>query len=358
MRTRIVLMMWIVMVIAMVGVLGLWRGPTAPMGPVAHEESSVALSFGWVANPEAVRWAAAALPDVDFQATPAFQNGDSGPEEVFLWDAARKVLGRLIPPRDQGNVGSCVAFATASAIEHLLCVQAANGANEDYRDLVQEVIYGGSRFEIGGNRIRGDGSIGAWAARFVVEYGVLPRGVFGRHDLREYDAVRCREFGRTGVPDDLEAEVRQHPVKAVANVRTWEEARAAIRNGYPVIVCSNQGFRSRRDAEGFCSPSGTWYHSMALVGVQGGSRPGGFLLNSWGERFHTGPSGAGAPSPAGFWADAAVLDRMLRQGDSWTFSGVKGFPSRKLNWYARNHTFERRQFPIVRKEKVSCEVAS
>ena len=52
-----------------------------------------------------------------------------------------------------------------------------------------------------GGRVRGDGSVGAWAARFVSEYGVVERGVVGRHDLRKYDEVLCREFGRLGARD-------------------------------------------------------------------------------------------------------------------------------------------------------------
>lgn len=313
--------------IATLAAFGLLRShSTAPPDPIA---------FGWIPDPAQVRAVTETLPEPDFATTPAYRQTYSGPEDVFLWDASRKVLGAILPPRDQGSVGSCVAFGTASAIEHMLCVQIANGSREEYRDLVQEVIYGGSRVEIGGGRVRGDGSVGAWAARFVVSYGILHRGVFGRFDLRAYDVPRCREFGRFGVPDELEPEIRRHPVKAVSNVTSWEAARAAICNGYPVIVCSDQGFRSKRDADGFCSPSGTWYHCMALVGVCGGPRPGGYLLNSWGERFHSGPTGPGNPSPSGFWVDAAVLDRMLRQGDSWAFSGVKGFPSRKLDWYAK-----------------------
>jgi hypothetical protein len=292
-------------------------------------------SFGWLPDREQVAAVVATIPQPHFQQTEAYRTAYSGPEEVFLWDASRKVLGHLIPARDQQNIGSCVSFGTASAIEHLQCVQIAHGSPEEYRDLAQEVIYGGSRVEIGGGRIRGDGSVGAWAAKFVVDYGVLPRGFFGRHDLRNYDVARCRSFGLTGVPDELEAETKQHPVKAISNVRSWPEAQAAIRNGYPLIVCSNQGFRMTRDADGFCAPSGTWFHCMALVGIRGGTRPGGFLLNSWGETAHTGPGGLGEPSPAGFWADAEILDRMLRQGDSWAFSGVRGFPAKKLNWYAQ-----------------------
>ena len=75
--------------------------------------------------------------------------------------------------------------------------------------------------------------------------------------------------------------------------------------------------------------------AMRICEIYGASGGRGFLLNSWGETAHTGPTGIGDPSPAGFWADAAVLDRMLRQGDSWAFSGIRGFPARKLDWYAR-----------------------
>ena len=80
-----------------------------------------------------------------------------------------------------------------------------------------------------------------------------------------------------------------------------------------------------RDVDGFCRASGTWAHCMAIVGIRGGSRPGALLLNSWGPNAHTGPRGLGDPSPAGFWADANVVDRMLKQGDSWAFSDVVGF---------------------------------
>ena len=63
-------------------------------------------------------------------------------------------------------------------------------------------------------------------------------------------------------------------------------------------------------------------------------RPGAFLLNSWGANAHHGPQGVGHPSPAGFWADAEVVDGMLREGDSWAFSQFAGFPARKLDWQA------------------------
>jgi hypothetical protein len=293
-------------------------------------------SFGWVPDPAAVAEVKRGLRDPEFRGTEAYLTAYGGPDDVFLWDACRQVRGDVLPTRDQGRVGACVAFGTAAAIEHLICIQIASGSAHEFREIAQEVIYGGSRVEIGGNRIRGDGSVGAWAARFVREYGVLDRGVHGRHDLARYDERRCRQYGHLGVPDDLEPLVRKYPVRSITNVRSWSEARAAIQNGYPVTVCSSRGFTMERDADGFCRPQGLWFHCLALVGVKGGARPGGFLLNSWGPQAHRGPNGAGRPPPSGFWCDAAILDRMLAEGDSWAFSEFVGFPARRLNWYVRS----------------------
>ena len=54
-----------------------------------------------------------------------------------------------------------VISRTATAIEHLLCEQIAAGSCEEFRELASEVIYGGSRVEIGGGRWSG---VLAWFA--------------------------------------------------------------------------------------------------------------------------------------------------------------------------------------------------
>jgi hypothetical protein len=292
-----------------------------------------AYAQGWVNDPAAV---AAARAGCEFARTEAFLQPLPGPEDVYLWEACQAVLGALPPARDQGPVGACVGFGTAAAVDHLQCVQIAAGEKAQYREASPEAIYAGSRVQVGGGMIRGDGSVGAWAAKYITHYGILPRAQYANFDLRQYDAALCRAWGRTGVPAELLPLTQKHPVKAAAAVRSWPELRAAVRNGYPVVVCSSQGFEMARDADGFCRPRGTWMHCLAAVGVCGGRRPGAFLLNSWGPRAHTGPTGRGQPSPAGFWADAAVIDRMTAQGDSWALSGFTGFPARAVNWYARD----------------------
>mgnify|MGYP002136605185 CR=1 FL=1 len=135
---------------------------------------------------------------------------------------------------------------------------------------------------------------------------------------------------------ELEAEAKKHPVKGIAQVRNAAEAQKALASGYPIAVCSNQGFAMGRDAEGFCRAQGSWAHCMAVVGYQtSGARKGFFILNSWGGSAHTGPIGKGSPSPAGFWAEWSVVDRMLQANDSWAFSDVKGFPARRIDWFAQ-----------------------
>lgn len=287
---------------------------------------------GWIIDPEAVAVIVGAQPVPFFSMSPAAER-ESIPPEVYLWKAREKLTGQPWPARNQGQVGSCVSFGTAAAVEATMASEVLAGEPESVRDLCQEVIYGGSRVEVGGGRLSGDGSIGAWAAEFVKRWGVIDRAVYGKYDLSKYDQVRCRAWGRNGVPDDLEPEVKRHPVKAISMVKSWEDAKKALASGYGIAVCSTVGFQMKRDAEGFAKPSGSWAHCMALLGYQTGRREGGWICNSWGPDAHTGPVGAGGAPTCGFWADASVVEKMLRMEDSWAFSAVDGFPARRLPWY-------------------------
>ena len=287
---------------------------------------------GWEYLPEEVNNVRMAQPLPTFGLTPANFAADI-PDHVFLWEADRKVLGSVLPPKNQGSVGSCVSFGTNTAIRRTMLTEIMLGDPEEFKDIAEEVTYGGSRVEIGGGRISGDGSVGAWAAEFVKRWGVVNRGVHGSYDLTGYSESRCREFGRNGVPADLETVAKAHPVKNITQVTNWAEAKKALASGYGIAICSNQGFSMRRDAKGICRPSGSWAHCMALDGyfIENGNEYG-HIENSWGADAHTGPVGWGEPNTGGFWADAEVIGRMLRQDDSWAFSAVDGFPARKINW--------------------------
>ena len=56
-------------------------------------------------------------------------------------------------------------------------------------------------------------------------------------------------------------------------------------------------------------------------------------LTTHGEPVPTrGQPAGGNPGPEGFWAEAAVIAKMLAEKDSWAFSSVDGFPAKKLRW--------------------------
>lgn len=293
--------------------------------------------FGWISDPDAVKEIEKELNFKFFSDTPAGQSPDRIPRSVYLWHAHKKIHGVNPPCKNQNPVGSCVSFGTNNAVARTMAVQIAfMGRAEEYKDLCEEVTYAGSRVEVGKGRLgRSDGSVGAWAAKFVKEWGVVSREVHGKHDLTKYDPSRCRSWGTAGVPPELEELARQHPVQEITQIKTWAEAKRALANGYGIAVCSNYGFDMKRDARGISKPRGNWAHCMCLDGyhTDDDGQEYGHIENSWGDKAHTGPVGWGDPSPAGFWTSSKVIEGMLRSGDCWAFSAVKGFPARKIDWF-------------------------
>lgn len=306
--------------------------------PTPGSEASE-LATGWVPDPDAVKSVIEQQPFKVFSDTPAGKTAEELPDHVYLWKCYEQIFARPPPSKNQNPVGSCVAFGTNNAIERTMAFDIAILKRPyQFKHICEEVTYAGSRVEIGGGRIGGDGSVGAWAAQFVQKYGIVERAkvLDGRYDLTSYDPNRCRDWGRRGVPDDLEPLAREHPVKEITLVKSWAEAKKALAQGYGIAVCSNQGFVMQRDTRGICRPSGTWAHCMCLDGYhrEADGKEFGHIENSWGPNAHTGPVGWGNPPPSGFWTDSATIDRMLRQGDSWAFSTVKGWPARKVIWPA------------------------
>lgn len=311
--------------------------------PVAVGDGGEKFFGGWVDDPVARQEVLSGLPvgQKYFGETPAFRafRGDDT-SDILLTDAEQEALGHWIPIRDQRDVGSCVSFGTAGAIETLFCVMIVNANHAgqppplEYRDLSQEVIYGGSRVEVGKGRVRGDGSVTAWAAEFVKSWGVVARGRYGSLDLTTYDTRRCREFGAKGVPSDLEQIARQSPVKGITFVRNADEAWRAIGQGYPIAIGSGVGFGEngpwQRDKDGFLRASGQWGHCMSIVGrATVGTRKGFLFRNSWGDQVHRGPKGGkNIPDSGCFFADFATVNRMCAEGDAIAFSDAVGFPAR------------------------------
>jgi hypothetical protein len=286
---------------------------------------------GWKDDPEEVAAVAGLQPFPVFGDTPAGQADIAIPKTCYFWKIHEQVTGQKPTPYNQGKVGSCVGFGCISAVEGTMVNEIFRGEPEEFKPLCQEIAYGGSRIEVGKGRLgRSDGSIGAWAAEFSLKWGSLARGVYGKYDFSKYDEAKCRSLGLSGVPDDIEPEVKKHPVKAITLIKTWDDCKKALAQGFGVSVASNQGFTMGRDKNGMASPSGRWSHQMSIWGYSMEGNEKGWIRNSWGANAHTGPVGEGDPPTSGFWADAEIINKMLSQGDSWAFSGLSGFPVREV----------------------------
>lgn len=262
-------------------------------------------------------------------------------KNMVLSNYFRKVVGRDAPKGPQG-IGDCVSWGWGNLVNYLAALQIyqalqakgllmvdpdnLEGVAEkaaiiaEYQEAATEIIYAFSRIEIGKqNGSMSDGSVGAWAAQAVEKLGTLSRpyleSVLGP-GKGAYDKNRAKNWGANGVPDALEPAARTHKVQAVSLVKTAQEAAALVQNGYPVAVCSGQGFTMTRDGQGFCSPQGVWQHCMLIMGVRF-DRPGFCISQSWGANTPEGPTDLDQPDNT-FWAEWNVVDRMLAVGDSFT----------------------------------------
>lgn len=253
----------------------------------------------------------------------------------LLYKYVELVLGKF--PVQVQEIGDCTSFSAAHGVMTLACTEIArNGEFESYEGIPStEDVYGGSRVLIGNGQLgNGDGSVGSWTVKYLHDYGTLIRKKYDNIDLSVYSGARARQWGnpRTGPPKLLLPYSAQHKVKTFSLVRTYEEVRDAVANGYPVLICSNVGYTNRRDKDGFLQMSGSWPHAMCVIGVDDEfKRPGCCIQNSWPFNWVTGPTRHNNP-PGSFWAEAHAIERMVNEGDSYAISDYDGYPPKQLDW--------------------------
>ena len=281
---------------------------------------------GWLRRPEAVGAFLAELPRPSFTEAAPHLLGDGVGKTTLLYNAWKDVNGGSYLDYPAQTIGDCVSQGFGHGVDLLEAVEIAIGKKPElFKSTATEAVYALARVDIGGGQMgNDDGAVGAWAAKAVSTLGTLPREVVG-----PYDGNRAKLWGAKGLTDDLKAKAAEHKVAGVALVQTYQELEDALANGYPVPVCSDQGFTMTRDADGFCSPRGTWNHCMLIVGVRVGDRPGACILQSWGKNVPDGPLTLDQPDNS-FWADRSVVERMLSLQDSWALSRFDGYPSQIL----------------------------
>jgi hypothetical protein len=311
--------------------------------------------FGYTPNPDGVRRFLGELERPTFRDAGAEAIAGAKGKDSFPYRSAIKahhaVYGKPFGPWNQGSAGTCVSFGWGMGSYIGQCVDWTCGRLANPPPLVStEPIYGGSRTA---GRLPpvdfagwSDGSYGGAAARWVAGLkngtgGILYRQKYGSFDLSEYSIEKSREWGAYGVPAELAREANKHTARSVALIETYEGLCAALESGYCVPVCSNVGFAKTnvRDKDGFLPRGGTWNHCMLACAVRHaqneGGRDGILLINSWGDRWVTGPKWPADQPDGSFWISKADAISIISQGDSFAIGGVDGFSYRQLdngNW--------------------------
>lgn len=232
-------------------------------------------------------------------------------------------------PHERQTTGDCVSHSTRNAVDVTRCHEIVGGQAEEF------VARGATEAIYGSRGHGGQGMSCSVAARFVAQNGgILVRKDYGFVDFSKYNSTIGTSWGRSGVPRDVIEEGKKHQVKTISLVKSVEEARDAIANGYALSVCSNYGFSSRRDSNGIARRSGSWNHAMAWISMDDSHeiyKETLFLIqNSWGA-FNGGPKRFDQPDGS-FWIREKDAIGMLNQNGAWAFSDVDGFPPRKVDF--------------------------
>ena len=231
-------------------------------------------------------------------------------------------------PSERQTTGDCVSHSTRNAVDITRSVEIdVKSEREDF------VARGATEAIYQSRGHNGQGMTCSGAARYVHQTGgILLRKDYGDVDLSVYNSSLG---AKKRIPKDVyTTEAKKHQVKTISNVRTVEEARDALANGYALSVCSGYGFSSRRDANGIAKRSGSWSHAMAWIACDDSRKTLNetlFLVqNSWGV-WNSGPKKHDQPEGS-FWIREKDARGMLSGGGAWVFSNVDGFPARKIDW--------------------------
>jgi hypothetical protein len=266
---------------------------------------------------------------------------------AFFSDGAKKIKnsgeGKLsIPFRsvlkfdknaysERQTTGDCVSHATRNAVDVSRAVEIdVDGDKESW------IARGATEAIYGARGHGGQGMSCSRAATFVSQSGgvVVRQNYKGVADFSKYNGNLGASWGARGLPDPVIDAANDHQIKTVSLIRTLEEARDAIANGYGLAVCSSYGFSNRRDSKGFAKESGSWAHAMAWIACDDtGDEPAFLVQNSWGK-WNDGGHPEWGPIPDGsFLIHSDTAEGMLKQSGAYAFSNFDGFPLQKLPDY-------------------------
>lgn len=172
---------------------------------------------------------------------------------------------------------------------------------------------------------------GIWLRKNYPEAGV---------DLTRYSGKNAGKWGSSRPPHNVEAIGLEHPMRSATDAPDWPTIRDFCAAGFGINTCGGEGFASERDENGVARRSGSWSHSMCVIGADDRATtiskydcPLALICNSWGPGWIDGPRrimGTDIDIPEGcFWAKFTDI----RRRDFTAFSGAAGWARpRMIDW--------------------------
>lgn len=174
----------------------------------------------------------------------------------FQTQIIRQVVGKDLLNYAQ-QAGSCVSEGARTCSNSLACTNVLLLKKpERFKESYAPYHYGCMRVFVGAKHginfgYNEDGGIGSLMAESFSEYGNLFADTDG---LPEYtgQAKIARDWGYRPGPKKQYIELgKQHLIKTVARIQSWEDFVDAITNGYPVHFCSMLSFTMQPNSKGF-----------------------------------------------------------------------------------------------------------
>jgi hypothetical protein len=290
--------------------------------------------------------------------------------KAWLWDAVTVQKGSPFLVYDQ-KTGSCVGNGFGQAMNYLQAVEAwQQGQSEQV--LVPYFWlwdYGISRWILDPNDGPGEGSMGSAIAEAATKYGLFA------YNEEVQNLVPFDTENETGVTWGEQQEMahsfinptlpkwqnmfqggKSHLVKTSSLLRSADETRDALINGYTVTTASNWGGLMQCPVVGSGANSylqnrraDTWPHQMCILGWWDHPTDGElfFILNSWSIRAH-GVCPTGAPK-GGFWVKKADINWIAssRDGELIAYSNYDGYPAQMVDWGDIYRTIAKRPVSTV-----------
>jgi hypothetical protein len=218
-------------------------------------------------------------------------------------------------------IGDCVAASLCNGIQMLA---ARRGETVDP---FRPYTYGLARVTYGNNRpgCGSDGAVASWAVKGFVNDGWLER--VEAHE--PYNAKSARDWGCKGPPQQY-LDIAKGRTGSAYPVRSADELIDSLANGFPCTIAGMFGTKEetikKQDNRWVASWNDRWPHQMLFCGYDGsGSTAYVYLLNSWGDDWPLNKSPLQNEIKGGVWVTIATATRMIKEGECWALSDVKGF---------------------------------